>query len=104
MFPQVQRWAGWLLGRSLDYLVGAGEQRRRNIEAERLRGLKIDDQLELGGLHAPNVAISARARVAGREAAAKALRMIAQPATARRTPGVCAAGPDETEAAMTSSV
>jgi hypothetical protein len=36
----------------LDYLVGAGEQRVRHIEAERLGCLKIDDQLILGrGLH-----------------------------------------------------
>ena len=36
---------------SLDHLVGAGEQRRRHIKAERSRGLKIDDEFELGGLH-----------------------------------------------------
>jgi hypothetical protein len=52
---------------------------------------------------APNVAISAKARVAGQEAVGKALRMTAQPMTARRPPGACAAGPDGTEAAMTSS-
>ena len=34
----------------LDHLVGAGEQRRRNVDAKRLRGLEIDHQLELGRL------------------------------------------------------
>jgi hypothetical protein len=36
-------------GNSFDHLVDAGEQRRRHVEAERLGGLRIDDQLELGG-------------------------------------------------------
>ena len=35
---------------SFDHLVGAREERRRNVEAERLRGLEIDHQLDLRNL------------------------------------------------------
>ena len=35
---------------SFDHLVGAGEQRRRDVQAERLRGRKVDDEVELGRL------------------------------------------------------
>ena len=35
---------------SFDHLVGAGQQRRRHLDAERLRGGQIDNQLELGRL------------------------------------------------------
>src|SRR5216683_6321581 len=38
-------------GVSFDHLVGLGEDRWRDGEAERLRSLEIDDQLERGRLH-----------------------------------------------------
>src|SRR6266700_8202009 len=38
------------LAHSLDHLVGAGEQRGRNVEAERLGGPHIDGQREPGRL------------------------------------------------------
>src|SRR3954447_19824874 len=39
------------LAHSFDHLVGAAEQGRRNVDAEHPRGLRVDDELELGGLH-----------------------------------------------------
>src|SRR6516162_10248720 len=35
---------------SLDHLISGGQQRFRDGEAERLGGLEVDDQFELGGL------------------------------------------------------
>ena len=34
-----------------DHLVGEREQRRRHVDAERLRGLEIEHELEFGGLN-----------------------------------------------------
>jgi hypothetical protein len=35
----------------LDHLIGTDKQRGRERDAERLGGLEVDDQLELGRLH-----------------------------------------------------
>src|SRR5262245_60970168 len=35
-------------GASFDHLIGAGEQRRRHLEAKRSRRFEVDDQLVLG--------------------------------------------------------
>ena len=67
---------------SLDDLVGAREQRWRNCQAERLRGLEIDHQLEFGGrldwkfagLLAPKNAIDVRGRLPELLGLAEAIR------------------------------
>ena len=53
MFHVRSSWNGALLTRaspSLDHLVGAGEEREWDRQAERPRGLQIDHQLEPGRL------------------------------------------------------
>jgi hypothetical protein len=37
--------------RLFDHLVGKREQGRRHVDAKRLGGLEVNDQLELGRLH-----------------------------------------------------
>src|SRR5215510_306993 len=51
MPPRRRAARGTRAATSFDHLVGGGEQRRWDFEAKRLRGLEVDDQLELGSLH-----------------------------------------------------
>src|SRR4249920_2641767 len=41
----------FVLAHLLDHLIGTDKQRGRERDAERLGGLEVDDQLELGRLH-----------------------------------------------------
>jgi hypothetical protein len=49
-----------LITPSFDHLVGAGEHSRRDIEAERLGRLEVDDELERGGQQDGQVRMKAR--------------------------------------------
>jgi len=66
-----------LAGPLFDHLVGAGEQDRRHVEAERLGGLEVEHELELGGCITGNSAGLAPLRIrpvrspAWREASAR---------------------------------
>ena len=45
-----RHWAVQQFTSSFDYVVGTSEQRRRNVNAEHLRSIEIDHQLDLGRL------------------------------------------------------
>jgi len=34
-----------------DHLIGAADKRQRHVEAERLGGFEVDDEIKLGRLH-----------------------------------------------------
>src|SRR5438046_6861125 len=53
------------LAHSLDHLVGAAEQRRRDGQTERFRGFKVDDQLDLRELLNRQVGFLAPAQLHG---------------------------------------
>ncbi len=65
--PYLDRFStGWIapacLAHLFDHLVGEGEHPWRNIEAQRLGGLKVDHQLELGRLQHREADSSARSQ------------------------------------------
>src|SRR5262249_7164523 len=49
-FPALLRRTGLPSPPSFDHLGGAGDERRRNFQAEYIRGLEVDDKLEFGRL------------------------------------------------------
>src|SRR5260370_41130424 len=70
-------------GSLFDHLVSGSEQRRRNSEAERLRSLEIDDQLEFGWLLDRQVARFRSLLARPRAASGQSRRSVPGPATSR---------------------
>jgi 1,4-alpha-glucan branching enzyme len=50
-----EQWTSWSCVSSFDHLVGAGEQSRRNFQAESFGGCQIDDEIEFSRLLDRNI-------------------------------------------------